>query len=243
MNVIFLDTETAGNAFPGDRLVQLAYKLDGGEMVNQLYQPPVPISFFAMSVHHIHPRMLEGKPAFADHEEYTKLPELLKNNILVAHNAEFDIGILRNEGIETPKYICTFKVAHKYLEKDMNEEPLQSRSLQYLRYALDLDEPGVTAHDAEGDVIILEKLFRKLYAVVSEQLDTTEEEIILQHMQDLATKPILLRHVKFGKHKGKTWEEVAKSEPDYLIWLSKQTDLDPNLKFTLKHYLGSNDLS
>ncbi len=44
---IFLDTETTGTE-KEDRLCQLAYKLETGEIVNELLKPPLPISIIAM---------------------------------------------------------------------------------------------------------------------------------------------------------------------------------------------------
>lgn len=236
MNLIFLDTETTGTSGT-DRMVQLAYKVKDGEAVNEMFKPPVPISFEAMAVHNITSKMIADKPEFTGSKEQQKLQELLKDNILVAHNAAFDMAVLRGEGVFPGKYICTFKVAHHYLEKDQNGDDLSGRSLQYLRYALDLDELEATAHDAYGDIIILEKLFNYLYYHLVEVLKTEDEEKVLAEMMDISSKPILLKHIKFGKHRGKTWAEVAASEPGYLEWLSNQSDLDENLKYTLQYYL------
>jgi len=54
-----------------------------------------------MSIHHITNEMVENKPAFKDSFEYQKLVDLLNDdkNILVAHNAKFDIDMLEREGI------------------------------------------------------------------------------------------------------------------------------------------------
>lgn len=237
MNVLFLDTETTGNSEAGDRLVQLAFRVDGGEMINELFKPPVAITFAAMAVHHISEAKVADKPPFAASDTEMALKQLLTTHILVAHNAEYDVGILRNEHLEVPQYICTFKVAHKYLHMDSLGQPLTSRSLQYLRYALDLDEPEVFAHDAAGDVIILEKLFRALVERVKVEIKSEDETEILNHMLGITREPILLRHVRFGKHRGKTWEQVAQEDPSYLTWLSGQSDLDPNLRHTLKHHM------
>lgn len=264
MKVLFLDTETAGAEPKQDRLIQLAYKQPGGKLVEEMFTPPIPISYSAMAVHHITPRMLKGKPAFKESPVFNQLSRLLEQHVLVAHNAEFDVGILRNEGLKRnankdsllvnslqvnyPKgdggdFICTFKLAHKYLQTDIDGKPLLSRSLQYLRYALDLESTlpkkstQPIAHTAGGDVIILEKLFDKLVEVITKELGTTDEDRLLAHMLEVTQMPILLRHVRFGKHRGKTWEEVASTDRDYLVWLSKQPDLDSNLKHTLEHYL------
>ncbi len=240
MDLIFLDTETTGTAPGQDHMIQLAYKVENGETVDELFTPPSPISFEAMAVHHITQKQLEGKPIFQDSEHFQKLSDLLQDHILVAHNAAFDMGVLRGEKVFTKHYICTFKVAHQYLENDINGKPLSGRSLQYLRYALDLDEMELTAHDALSDIIVLEKLFYKLYELLKQELKTEDREQILAHMQDISSKPILLKKIRFGKHRGKTFAEIAETDLSYLEWLSKQSELDEDLKYTLKHYLRTN---
>lgn len=239
MDLIFLDTETTGTAPGSDHMIQLAYKVENGETVDELFTPPGPISFEAMAVHHITPKHLEGKPAFKESEYFGKLSELLKDHILVAHNAAFDMGVLRGEGVFTKHYICTFKVAHQYLEDDINGNPLSGRSLQYLRYALDLDEMELTAHDALSDIIVLEKLFYKLYELLEKALNTKDRDQILDHMMDISSKPILLKKIRFGKHRGKTFAEIAETDLSYLQWLAGQPELDEDLKYTLNYYLKS----
>ncbi len=109
---IFLDTETTGTE-EKDRLCQLAYKIETGEIVNELFKPPLPISIDSMCVHHITNQMVEKKPAFKNSATHRKLADLLSGdtNILVAHNAKFDADMLAKEGISPQKVICTLKLA------------------------------------------------------------------------------------------------------------------------------------
>jgi DNA polymerase III epsilon subunit-like protein len=58
---IFLDTETTGNG-PADRLCQLAYKDDESLIVYELFNPGIPISIDAMSIHHITNEMVQDNP-------------------------------------------------------------------------------------------------------------------------------------------------------------------------------------
>ncbi len=128
---IFLDTETTGTDNE-DRLCQLAYKTEKGEIVNGLFNPSKPISIGAMSIHHITNEMVEDKPEFKNSSEYQKLDDLLNNNtnILVAHNAKFDTDMLEREGIYTKKAICTLKLA-RHLDPN---GVIPKYNLQYLRY-------------------------------------------------------------------------------------------------------------
>lgn len=224
---IFLDTETTGTA-EKDRLCQLACKTETGDIVNNLYKPPVPIEIDAMCVHHITNEMVEDKPAFKDSPDYQTLADLLSNdsNILVAHNAKFDVDMLIKEGINPKKVICSLKLA-RYLDP---EGIIPKYNLQYLRYFLKINIQA-TAHDALGDILVLEKLFERLLARMNKDVgpDAVEDKMI-----EISNKPVLLSRMYFGKHKGQFFRDIPK---DYLQWLSG-TDLDEDTRFTVEHYLS-----
>ena len=76
---IFLDTETTGTE-KEDRLCQLAYKTEKGEIINQLFKPPLPIAIEPMCVHHITNEMVADKPAFKGSPGYQKLVGLLSDD-------------------------------------------------------------------------------------------------------------------------------------------------------------------
>jgi len=112
---IFLDTETTGNG-PDDRLCQIAFKPENGPAVCELFNPGKPISIDAMVVHHITEKMVADKPTFKESDEYEKLQKLVSdiNNVIVAHNAQFDMKMLQMEGINTQRVICTIKLARYF---------------------------------------------------------------------------------------------------------------------------------
>ena len=155
MMLIILDTETTDKE-RDSRLVQLAYKVrDTKEMVNAYFKPPVEIAIGAMAVHHVTNEMVADKLAFDASLEKKRLIELLETGIVVAHNAQFDVNILKNEGVEVGQFIDTLRVARHLIESDQH-------SLQYLRYLLKLNIEA-EAHDALGDVNVLEALFEYLF--------------------------------------------------------------------------------
>ncbi|HBW41821.1 MAG TPA: exodeoxyribonuclease X, partial [Leclercia adecarboxylata] len=52
-------------------------------------------------------------------------------------------------------------------------------------------------------------------------------------------RPALLTTFTFGKYRGKAVAEVADKDPGYLRWLYNNLDrMSPELRLTLKHYLG-----
>ena len=239
MRIIFFDTETTGNG-EGDRLVELAIKERGveGPLVYELYKPPVPISIESMAIHHITERMVEGRPAFKDAPEYGSVKDLFENaeTVSVAHSAAFDVAMLGREGVRPKRVICTYKVAYT-LDPD---DTLPNYRLQYLRYLLDLDVEDAKAHDAWGDVLVLEALFERLLKKMVERHGT--EEAALEAMMAISARPLLFSTIRFGKYKCSRLEEVVKNDRPYLEWLltekKKQPEAEEDWIHTLEHYLA-----
>ena len=240
MKIIFFDTETTGNT-EKDFLCQIAYKT-GNETFNNLYKPSVKIPPEASAVHHITNKMVADKQSFNESPDSKKIKELFEdeNTVVVAHNVQFDLMIIKKEGIVPKNSICTLRLA-RYLDP---EGKIERYNLQYLRYLLEL-EVEATAHDALGDVLVLEKLFERLKNKFKENLSKDSpcsEEELINKMIEISSHPSLLRSINFGKHSGKTIEEILNIDPRYLEWLLKQKlesdQVDEDWVYTLKHYLS-----
>jgi DNA polymerase III epsilon subunit-like protein len=227
MMFIFLDTETTDRG-PADRLCQIAFKTEDGLIVNEFFNPGMPISIDAMTVHHITNEMVRDKPSFRGSKAWSQLRDLMASdrNAMVAHNAVFDVGMLKKEGIEPKNVACTYKLA-RYFDKDGG---IPRYSLQYLRYYLNLNVDAA-AHSALGDILVLEEFFRHIRTkAVKEFGDDADARII-----EVSNQPVLFRRMPFGKHKGLKMEEVP---ADYLKWLARG-DLDQDLRYTVEHFLNS----
>lgn len=234
--LLFLDTETTGNEAK-DRLCQVAYS-DGKTRVEALFKPPVPISIESMAVHHITTKMVLDKPAFKFSSEHADLAKRFKEEetIVIAHNAIFDLDMLAKEDLIPDKFICTLRVA-RFLDP---EEKIPSYRLQYLRYFLDI-EIDATAHDALGDVLVLEKLFERLFRKIADSEELTESQTY-EKMIEISKTPSIIRTFKFGKYNGQKIEDVVKTDRGYLEWLLKQkteNELgEEDWIYTLNHFLG-----
>jgi len=241
MKIVILDTETTGNK-EEDRIIQLSYlvlneNLEIEEIHDELVKPPLPISFEAMAVHHITNEMVEDKPLIKHTEAYKRLKELNSpENLLVIHNAKFDLDMLKKEGFNSFfKLIDTFRVLKHLI-------PEGKFSLQYNRYALGLYKKEkdicekyniqINAHDALGDVIVLGLLFEYLV----KNFDKSFDELV-----ELTTKPVL--HDKFyqGKYKFEKIKDVLIKDPDYIEYMLSLTDLDPDVKYSIEHHLENLD--
>ena len=235
--IIFFDTETTGNEPKKDFLCQLAYKT-GSEVFNELYKPLIPIPPEASAITHITNKMVADKKPFKESDNYGIIKLLFEdpNNVVIAHNAKFDIAIIDKEDIFPSNFICTLRVA-RYLDK---ENVIPQYKLQYLRYYLDI-EIEAEAHDALGDVLVLEKLFERLLAKIIKEDNISEEEAI-NKMIDISSRPSLMNVFNFGKHNGKTVAEVASIDRGYLDWMLAQKEQNPDNEedwiYTIKYYLG-----
>lgn len=234
--LIFFDTETTGNT-EKDFIVQIAYK-NGDESFTGLYKPENKIPPEASAVHHITNKMVKDLPSFKESGDQEKIKKLFedKDSVVVAHNAPFDLMIIKKEDIVPNKFICTLRVAR---ELDP-EGKIDRYNLQYLRYLLEIEIDAV-AHDAMGDVLVLEKLFERLKNKIIVENIFSEDEAI-EKMIEISSHPSLLRTFNFGKHLGKKLEDVAKTDRGYLEWLLAQKlesdQIDEDWIYTLKHHLG-----
>lgn len=236
-NIIFFDTETTGNT-DKDFLCQIAYKEMNGDSFCGLYKPPFKIPPEASAVHHISNKMVVDKTSFHESPEHKIIKEIFENpnNVVVAHNATFDLAMLKKEDIIPANFICTLRVA-RFLDK---EGKIEKYNLQYLRYLLEI-EIEAQAHDALGDVLVLEKLFERLFKKVMEENNCSEQEAI-DEMIEISSHPTLLKTINFGKYNGKEIREIAEMDRGYLEWLLKQKEesdqIDEDWIYTLRHYLG-----
>src|SRR3990167_6225100 len=159
-----------------------------------------------------------------------------EDTVVVAHNAPFDLIMVKKEGIEPKRFVCTLRVA-RFLDP---EEKIEKYNLQYLRYLLEL-EIDATAHDALGDVLVLEKLYERLKKKIMEN-ENLDENQALEKMISISAHPSLLHTFKFGKYNGKRIDEVMQIDKGYLEWLLAQKlngdGIDEDWIYTLKHYLG-----
>lgn len=173
MKLIFLDTETTG--IKDGRLVELAMN-HGGLMAEIRVLPPEEISFEAMAVHHITEKMVADLPKFLDHKDYELIRSEIENNVVVAHNAPFDIGVLNREGINVNRFIDTQVLAKKVFPH------IGKYSLQYLRYWLGI-EVEVVSHSASGDVTVLMAVWDKLLEQFMKDWNCSEQEAIESNLQ------------------------------------------------------------
>jgi len=242
---ILFDTETTG-ASAEDRIIQIGGMIIGSKTdivcYDELCSCPIPIKIEAMEVHNITPDLIASKAPFLQTQFYGKLQELNNaSNYLIAHNINFDLGMLEKEGFMNAfTLIDTLRCAkHLYPE-------LPYHRLQYIRYALELykieqDEANslnivIKAHDAIGDVLVMKLFLRKLVAKCAE---VYPDYNAMEKLAELTRTPVLIKTFRFGKYKGQDIAEVASQDSGYIQWMrSNMKDLDEDMKYTLDKALG-----
>ncbi len=174
-------------------------------------KPDRAISYGAMAVSHITPEDVHDQ--FSHRKVVQVLPE--GEAYIIAHNADFDIQVAANAGVDVSRYkrICTQALARRMLPN------LDSHSLGALTYAINPDlarQYCRNAHDAGWDVTftlwLLEHLCELGGITSMEQLYLASEE---------ARIPLTFT---FGKHQGKTIKDIAVTDRGYLQWIIKNHD-------------------
>ena len=147
-----IDFETA-NEFRGSACAVGLAKVVNGTVVDEkslLFKPPEGhqrFDPFNTLIHGITAADVEGKPEFK--EIWPDVLEYIDGDPLVAHNAAFDLGVVRealgasNMAWPDLEYLCTLVISRKAVKG------LLSYSLPYVAAALDLEE--FEHHQAQAD--------------------------------------------------------------------------------------------
>lgn len=218
---ICLDCEATGLEPTQDRIVEIAVASFSFEKIFDQYEslidPERPIPQTSQEIHNISQEMVAGKPKIQE-----VLPDLLKmieGHTIVGHGIGFDIALIAAEAkrnqiptkIQEAPLIDTLRLARLYGESPVN-------SLDKLRQHFNIEPQG--AHRAMSDVLVNIEVFKYL----SKTFKTTEE------LFKVLQKPIKMKTMPLGKHKGRRFEEVP---IEYLLWAERK-DFDQDLLYSIR---------
>lgn len=175
----FLDVETTGlNPFYGDRICEIAILTCQGLKIEQefssLVNPQRSISPGAYAVNGISPEMVKDAPRFVDIAE--DILRMLKDRIIVCHNADFDLEFLEYEltriNIELPRILVvdTLRLARKFFNFSSNSLPRIANSL-----GISLEE----SHRALSDVHTTRNVLTNFISEFSDRGINSPEEILI----------------------------------------------------------------
>ncbi|RSM83219.1 3'-5' exonuclease [Kibdelosporangium aridum] len=127
-----------------------------GKPSSWLVTPERPIKYFATRIHGLTNEDVADAPSFADVQDEVR--RALNADVLVAHNAHIDVGVLQRHlgEWECPEVLDTLKLAKRLLPKQ------SSYKLGSLVETFTLAEglpDGLTPHRATYDVLVAARLF------------------------------------------------------------------------------------
>ena len=221
------DCEATGLNTEEDRIIEIGIALfklgDPNNPIKTfetLVNPLRPIPKDSQEIHNISDEMVKDAPTIEN-----VLPQalkMLKDYPLMGHSLSFDINLFCAEAqrcqipcdIRNSTVIDTLRLARHYGQSPVN-------SLQALRSHFNI--PEESAHRAMSDVLVYISVFSHL----------TRPFKSLDHMLSELSKPIELKNMPLGKHKGRPFKEIP---VEYLRWAINK-DFDIDLKFSIKQEL------
>lgn len=218
---VCLDCETTGLDPKKDLIIEVAVvKFDYEKVYEKcefLINPGIPIPKESTVIHNITDEMVKDQPTID--KVLVDILKMVGNHILVGHGVLFDMELLASAAdrvniphkIRGNRYFDTLRLARLYGGSPQN-------SLEQLCKHFNIQYDG--AHRAMTDVVMNIEVFKFLA-----QKFTTTEQIF-----QVLSKPILLKEIPFGKHKGRPMKEVP---IDYLYWAANK-DFDQDLMFTIR---------
>jgi len=235
------DLETTGIRVATDRIVEICIirvEPDNSTQVKTYrVNPGVPIPLDATLIHGISDDDVKDEPTFADLAK--ELNELLKDCDLSGYNSnKFDIPLIVEEFLRAD---IDFDLRDRYFIDVPNIfHRMEPRNLR-AAYKFYCDKELLDAHSAEADTKatyeILKAQVERYEKTDYEDSDGNVSQPIKNDMKALHdfsynTKFVdLIGHIvfnakqeevfNFGKHKGRTVEEVFRKEPQYFDWMIK----------------------
>ena len=171
-----LDLETTGFSFRTEKITEVGImKYKNGEVIDSFetfVNPQKPIPSKVIEVTHITDEMVKDAPTIE--EVFPKILKFIGDSVLVAHNADFDIGFLKHNAAELGYKLENTYIDTLRLAKDLFPE--------YKKYKLGLiaENLGIkveVAHRALDDVDTTVKVFRIMLDMLKEKGAKTVDDI------------------------------------------------------------------
>ncbi|MBS4167759.1 DUF3820 family protein [Parachlamydia sp. AcF125] len=221
---VCIDCETTGLDPHNDRIIEVAVaRFTFSQILEQfesLINPECPIPESSIQIHHITPEMVADKPSIT--HVIPQILDIIHSHPIVGHGVLFDIELIALAAeragipcsIRQNPYLDTLRLARLYGESPIN-------SLEQLRVHFNIQFEG--AHRAMSDVLVNIEVFKHL----------AKRYKTMNNLFQILAKPILLKCMPLGKHKGRSLKEIPL---DYLKWAAHK-NFDQDLLFSLRSEL------
>ena len=235
----FFDLETTGTNLGSDRIVEISViKLhpDSSEEVKTWkVNPGMPIPLESSVIHGIYDEHVKDMPQFK--ELASEIALFIDNSDLAGYNSnKFDIPMLMEEFLRAD---AAFDLDNRHFVDVQNIfHQMEQRTLR-AAYQFYCDKQIINAHSAEADTratmeVLLAQVERyaqtefedkkgnKSFPIVND-VEALHKFTNLNSPVDFAGRMVYNDKgepcFNFGKHKGKTVEDVLKIEPSYYSWM------------------------
>lgn len=235
----FFDIESTGTNLGADRIVELSViKLhpDGTEEVKTWRaNPGIPIPLESSLVHGIYDEHIKDEPAF--NALAADVAEFIGDSDLAGYNSnKFDIPMLMEEFLRAD---VLFDLDNRHFVDVQNIfHQMEQRTLK-AAYQFYCNKEIINAHSAEADtratMEVLLAQIERYENVEWEDKKGNKSTPVVNHVEGLhqftnLSKPVDFagrmvyneageETFNFGKHKGKTVEDVLRIEPSYYSWM------------------------
>ena len=260
--VVGFDLETTGFDVRKERIVEYALigsDVDGSDInLQSLVYPEKRIPFDASNVHGIKDQDVRGAGNFSEH--IGEISKIINDSIIVGHNIiKFDWKMLEIEcfraGVETPKpraIIDTLVIARKLKIPGRHKLGILCN-----KYGIDLSNAHRADADAGATLILLWKIMKEYPRFFRGSIDDLQdnlaggrrENLLGPGLEDLEPVPqsrgfLRINNteiiVAFGKHKGRSLDEINRNDPRYLNWLfSPSSPIERSVCEKYKHFFQS----
>lgn len=224
--ICFFDLETTGTNVAKDRIVEISilkvFPNGNKESKTWLVNPEMPIPKEVVAVHGISDERVANEPTFKELSK--EIYGMIKDSDLAGFNSDrFDIPLLAEEMLRAD---VDFDMKHMVsVDVQTIFHKMEKRTLG-AAYKFYCDKNLEDAHSAEADTMAT-------YEVLLSQLDRYPElENNVKKLAEFTTRKQSLDFAgfigvnkegepifAFGKHKGKTVDEVMEKEPGYFGWI------------------------
>lgn len=223
--IAFFDIESTGVDFVKDRIVEICILRVNVDQTETTYtrrvNPQIPIPIEASLIHGIYDEDVATCPSFKDIA--AEVFELLQPCDLAGFNSNrFDIPLLLEEFIRAD---YSFSIENRNLIDVHRLYTLMEKRDLTSAYKFYCQKDLKNAHTAEADVIATKDVF---YAQIQRYEELKND---MNSLHELSNEEIFIDSGRrfiftnnkptfnFGKHKGKSFDEVFRSEPSYYSWM------------------------
>ncbi len=226
--IVFFDLETTGVNVASDRIVELSIlKLhpDGKkEIKTRRVNPTIPIPEESALVHGIRDEDVAEEPTFKAIAK--SLAAFIGNSDLAGFNSnKFDVPLLVEEFLRAD---VDFDLTNRKLVDVQNIFHMMEQRTLVAAYRFYCDKELIGAHGAEADNLAT---YEVLEAQIEKYPELQNDVNFLSDFSKRGNNADLMGRIvfdenntevfNFGKHKGRSVEEVLKNEPSYYDWMMR----------------------